>query len=261
MSWFVWTGRTLNHFSVSRFTGVDGRPILWKKCVFKNWISEVSCGQSFTAYISKLLLMYQKMTRCWTKRNWKFPQISEAPEKKWSLVCICSQTALKPRWVSVQWFLEFLLSQWCVCYDLVPVQRIKEDSARYYANSPKISGMLILNNLSCNLPRVFVEWLTWPNSLRFLLNEIETFEMILGILCELILVRNYRTRSVTYEDFHVQQVRNESGKISFSCNLICRRSTSQISPALSFIWTPSLVRDHLSKIPKFSKSYPPAPWN
>lgn len=157
----------------------------------------------------------------------------------------------EPGWVSVQWLLEFLLSQWCVCYDLVPVQRIKEDSAGYYANSPKISGLLNLNNLSYNLPRVFVEWLTWQNSLRFLWNEIETFEMIL------ILVRNYRTRSVTYEDFHVLQVRNGSWKISLSCNLICRRSI-QISPALSFIWTPSLVRDHLSKIPKFSKSYP---WN
>ena len=64
MSWFVWTGRTLNHFSVSRLTGVDGRPILWRKCDFKNWIPAVWCGRSFTVYISKLLLMYQKMIWC-----------------------------------------------------------------------------------------------------------------------------------------------------------------------------------------------------
>lgn len=128
MSWLVWTGRVLNHFSVSRFTGVDGRSILWKKCDFKNWISVVSCGRSVTACISKLSLMYQKMT-CWTKRNWKFPQIPEARGKNMEFGLYLFTNCFKPRWMSVQWLLELLLWQWCFCYDLVPVQRIKEDSA------------------------------------------------------------------------------------------------------------------------------------
>ena len=105
MSWLVWTGRALKHFSVSRFTGVDGRSILWKKCDFKNWISVVSCGQSVTACISKLSLMYQKMT-CWTKRNWKFPQIPEARGKNMEFGLYLFTNCFKPRWMSVQWLLD-----------------------------------------------------------------------------------------------------------------------------------------------------------